>query len=447
MSAEPSVSSGRVFLYHAVVAQPLPLPDPCFLDMAMFRRQMLYLREHFDVVPLAELPAAIANMPSRPVAAITFDDGFMDNCTLALPILRELQIPATVFLCTELIDTDSTVWFCRVNRAVAETESNTVTWHNEVIDLSSCSSRLEASLRLQESIKKMSPINVDQEVDRLVAELGSTPGVPVKPASPYRMLTSQAIAEMLDSGLIEFGAHTRTHAILSRLSPDQQQHEIVGSIEAVEAATGRPCRLFAYPNGTPGDYDDETLRILTERGIELAVTATAGTNVEGTPPLEIHRSGFDETLLEHGARNRPSFRADHVRRRVLFAYHSMGLGGVETATLAKVEALERIDVEGWVYFHRSYGEGGAGFATHPRVMLGLDDDETLAALLDQGWDAIFVIDFPELVELIGKHGITPPVIYETHTAHASFQDRSFPQLSNGICASHRRAVRRAQPAP
>ena len=434
MTDDHQFASGQIFLYHALVEKPLALPDPCFIDARLFRRQMLYLLENFQVVALAELREAMATRQSRPVAAITFDDGFMNNCSVALPILRELQLPATVFLCTDLVDSDATIWFCQVNRAVSESTLSSVIWRGEAFDLSSCSARLAASLRIQQAIKQGSPLAVASEVEDVVRALGGTPTHGVDADSPYAMLTSASIAEMLDSGLIDFGAHTRTHAILGRLTPEQQSDEILGSIEAVQRLTSRPCRMFAYPNGTRGDYDGTTLAILSEAGVELAVTAIHGVNRTDTPALELLRTGFEESLVHPPTRLTSA--TDQVRaekrRRVLFAYHSMGLGGVETATLAKVAALESVGVEAWVYFHRAYGEGGFDFARHPRVMVGLEDEATLGALLDQGWDMISVIDYPDLLDVIARRGVDRPVIYETHTAHPAFHDRSYPRLSSSI---------------
>jgi hypothetical protein len=54
--------------------------------------------------------------------------------------------------------------------------------------------------------------------------------------------------------------------------------EIPGSIEQVERLTGQRRRQFAYPNGTPGDYNHATTAILAEAGIDLTVTAVRGFN-------------------------------------------------------------------------------------------------------------------------------------------------------------------------
>jgi peptidoglycan/xylan/chitin deacetylase (PgdA/CDA1 family) len=110
------------------------------------------------------------------------------------------------------------------------------------------------------------------------------------------MLTRNAIAEMVASGLIEFGAHTHQHAILSRLSEEERLNEIRQSVDAVYQLTGRPCRCFSYPNGRTEDYDLETIDHLKACGIQMAVTTTSGPNNGATPVMELRRYGIGADL-------------------------------------------------------------------------------------------------------------------------------------------------------
>jgi peptidoglycan/xylan/chitin deacetylase (PgdA/CDA1 family) len=117
-----------------------------------------------------------------------------------------------------------------------------------------------------------------------------------KADDPWRMLTPSAIAEMVASGLIEFGAHGEEHYILSTLDPAARRRQIERSIANVERLTGRPCRLFAYPNGRRRDYGPPDLQVLRECGIAAAVTTEEIPNRPDTPPLELGRYGIHEGL-------------------------------------------------------------------------------------------------------------------------------------------------------
>jgi peptidoglycan/xylan/chitin deacetylase (PgdA/CDA1 family) len=76
---------------------------------------------------------------------------------------------------------------------------------------------------------------------------------------------------------------------LSQLPLEEQRNEIEQSIKAVHELTGRPCELFAYPNGRACDYNGESMEILDGSGVHTSVTAIQGPNDRMTPPMELRR--------------------------------------------------------------------------------------------------------------------------------------------------------------
>jgi peptidoglycan/xylan/chitin deacetylase (PgdA/CDA1 family) len=75
---------------------------------------------------------------------------------------------------------------------------------------------------------------------------------------------------------VSFGAHTCSHAILSRLNLDGARDEVVRSVERVAQETGQMPIGFAYPNGLPGDYPDPVVDAVGETGIALGFTLSPG---------------------------------------------------------------------------------------------------------------------------------------------------------------------------
>ena len=282
-----------IVMYHAIVASPLPLPDWCFLDETSFRRQVDYLQAHFDVLSLSEAAERLrTSRIRRPTAVITFDDGFQSIRDVAWSILRERGVPATVFLATGLVGTTDTIWYCRLNRALSATRRGSLEYEGEGHDLSTPPARARASASLQARLKAKPHPRLLTELRRIVQDLGDDPGAPIEAGSPYRILGARAIAGMAASGLMEFGGHTRSHAILSLLSPQQREDEIDSSLAAVAELTGRPCRLFSYPNGRAQDYDAGAVKRLETRGVRAAVTTVPGANETATPSLELRRYGI-----------------------------------------------------------------------------------------------------------------------------------------------------------
>src|SRR5262245_15447262 len=226
-------------MYHAVIRSPLAVADWCFLAEPVFRSQVKYIKDHFEVIPLS---AAVGRMKERsilrPTIAITFDDGFQNNYEIAFPVLCEEGLPATIFLTTGLIDTNDTLWFCRLNRALANTHLALLDWNGCRFDVSGIEAKAKASSAIQNRLKAYPHPRLSAELREIILELGDDPEAPIEVNSPFRMLSREAIAAMTATGLIEIGAHSRSHAILSLLSPQERQAEIEQSLEAVQKLTG-----------------------------------------------------------------------------------------------------------------------------------------------------------------------------------------------------------------
>jgi peptidoglycan/xylan/chitin deacetylase (PgdA/CDA1 family) len=281
-----------IVTYHGIVTSPLDIYDWCFLDEKSFRRQLTYLKENFAVISLsAAVEALRAGRLNRPTAVITFDDGYQNNYTVAFPILRELRLPATVFITTGFINTDDTLWHLRLNFSLANTNRPVLCWNGKRLDLNDRISRAKANVIIEKSLRDLLSAELMSRLSEIIKSLGEDPKRSIDLDCPFRMLTGRAVREMSQSGLVEFGAHTHTHPILSRLSFEESKNEIALSVRGVEELTGRACRFFAYPFGGRHDYSQESLDILRSLGICAAVTTLRGANDGKTPLLELRRYG------------------------------------------------------------------------------------------------------------------------------------------------------------
>ncbi len=167
-------------------------------------------------------------LPPRPVL-LTFDDGYANWLTHALPVLERFAMPAVMFLCTDPIARGVRFWF----DAAAEREGR-------------------ASV---EALKRLPYPEWRAAAAR--SEVACTPD------DPHAPLTVEDVRALARSPLIEVGGHTETHPILANASLEEQRDEIDGCARSIAAWTGKPPRLFAYPNGRPGlDYSRETVSLV-----------------------------------------------------------------------------------------------------------------------------------------------------------------------------------------
>ena len=266
-----------------------------------FEDQIRYVADHFTVVSMDELLRAVSDdtmLPSNAVM-ITFDDGYADLYHDALPILKEYNLPATVFLVTECISNRRSIWVNRLYYWLDCTHDQTFTVQITETDtlslnLSQQPIRRKSVLELTAALKRMSPAARDDTMDQIADTLKID--ATLDPSDELPMLTWQQVKELADNG-IEIGSHSHTHPIMSHCSDRDCLHELTASKEIIEMQIGRPCRTVAYPNGQPDDYNEATMKAVRSAGYEAAFTFHMPLNLQsrytiGRKPL------FDVSLPE-----------------------------------------------------------------------------------------------------------------------------------------------------
>ena len=255
-------------------------------------RQCAHLRDHYLPVSLGE--AARFASEARPAAnrlAVTVDDGYRDFYTIAYPVFRQYGIPVTVFLTTGFLDGQCWMWPDQVlwlfsNARVCQPEIS-LNGHLIRFMLDSPEAKRKASNEVKSVAKRLPDI---QRL-HLLASLPEALGVELPSAIPrnYEPLRWDEVRELRRGG-IEFGAHTVTHPILSKLSsPAEIRHEIEASRRRIEAELDEPVAHFCYPNGLFDDFEPLAADIVHRAGFEAAVTAEPGLNFAGTDRFRLRR--------------------------------------------------------------------------------------------------------------------------------------------------------------
>lgn len=276
----------QILLYHRI----LPKYDPFAIDVLSidnFRAHLRILSSFFRIVTIEEVVSELEKGElSANTICITFDDGYYDNFQYAFPVLKEFRIQATIFLTTDLVGTNKMLWPDKVFYYIKSTELDVLEFQNDkkhFYDLSNITRRMEAAHNLLEWMKKLIP----EERDRKIQELKEI--CQVKSDETQRMMLNwDEIKDMNQAG-ITFGAHTKTHPILSSLDNDKIEEEIVESKETIENILNKPVVSFAYPNGKNSDFDNRCKGIVKKAGFKCAVTSYGSVNYAHTDPYELSR--------------------------------------------------------------------------------------------------------------------------------------------------------------
>jgi peptidoglycan/xylan/chitin deacetylase (PgdA/CDA1 family) len=105
----------------------------------------------------------------------------------------------------------------------------------------------------------------------------------------FRLLSWNEIQRLLETGLFNFGAHTLSHEILTNVPLDEAFTQINDAKATIEKHIPQEINLFAYPNGTDADYNDEHAHYLRDNGFIGSVTTTPKLNTLSTDPYRLGR--------------------------------------------------------------------------------------------------------------------------------------------------------------
>lgn len=255
-------------------------PELVSASPADFRWQMEYVRRHYTPISFRRLLDSLDGndtLPPRPIL-ITFDDGFDDNYRHAFPVLRSLDIPATIFISTGYIGQTRTFWFDWLyylcNKSAVS--SRAVRLGDKSFSLSRDPERRSGEISGLFGHAKTLPDEVLREsLSMLEKEHGT--GYPENGFAASHPLNWDQVREMARHG-IEFGSHTVTHPILANVSDAKLREELALSRSRIEQETGHPVAVICYPVGLEFAFNDKVIAMARATGYRLGVSYLPGVN-------------------------------------------------------------------------------------------------------------------------------------------------------------------------
>ncbi len=283
----------RILMYHRFPNQARGLAQQC-----------AHIRKFYNPITLRDVAESLRTgkpLPPNSVA-ITVDDGYRDFLLHAYPVLRCYEIPATVYLVSGFLDGELWMWWDTLAYAMKHSKHQALRLelsHEKTLDLSWTNAEQLASA-LRTLCEELKTIDNSERLRflKLVPQLLEVE-VPHAPPSGYEPLKWDEVREM-SKNKIEFGAHTRSHPILARISDKAiLQDEITTSKRRIEEELNEDAIHFCYPNGRLVDISEMVLEVVRECGFQTATTTERGMNFEDAPPLQLLRLGAEPNLSDN----------------------------------------------------------------------------------------------------------------------------------------------------
>lgn len=271
-----------VLMYHRV----LPPGSDAFshygiiISPETFARHLKFLKRHFQLLTPEQFGAELTGSGfGRRRCLVTFDDGWQDNYRHALPILKQHEIPAVIFVATAFIGTTNTFWQERLTRLLflasrSASFGEDVLRELDILDTRTMDDRA-SELRLRDfvtSLKQGEPKTRERLVERLETD-AKRAGLDPAQLGEDRFLSWEEVRNLHASGLVTVGSHAHTHTPLPSLGYAGAKIELERSQQELRDHGIPPTSICAYPNG---NVDDAVAAAARDTGITLGFATGHG---------------------------------------------------------------------------------------------------------------------------------------------------------------------------
>ncbi len=263
-------SKDLCLMYHGIVPDDYPIESWLLVKESNFRKQLEYIKKHWEVVHIEAYMKSEFNT-YRPKAILTFDDGYQNTYSVVYPILKDLNLPCTLYVITDFIGTNDLFWFDKVIYALQKKSIRSLDLSKLCYELDKYNfddigkKRWRRIKTILTRIKKLGPEKVE-EVAQKIFESVNPDTLQLNLLMP---LTKLQIIEMAKTGLVEIGTHTAHHEILTDLTIEQAEQTIIRSMETVNKIIGKYPTHFCYPNG---NYSEEILELIKRFNFDSAMS-------------------------------------------------------------------------------------------------------------------------------------------------------------------------------
>jgi len=283
---------GAALLYHRVGGGAVD-PHRLSISASTLRTQLDWLCSTCSVVPLEQLALDPGALPPRAVA-LTFDDGYVDNLSVALPLLRDARVSATFFLTSGDGAAPYHYWWDRLVAALVTPGPVSLTIElasgRRELATSTAEERLAAHWLIYQEVVRLPAASRDAIVDQIFSWAG-TPELDAR----NRRLTWPEVRELTSEPAYSIGAHTVEHLFLPAQPDSVLKSELLDNRATLQCQTGATVESLAYPFGA---VDKRTVTAARRAGFRLAVTCEERGVRASDDPLALPRVEVTEGPLD-----------------------------------------------------------------------------------------------------------------------------------------------------
>jgi peptidoglycan/xylan/chitin deacetylase (PgdA/CDA1 family) len=263
---------GHILMYHRIQPESNITRIHNHLSLEVTQDQLreaikYFQKRNYDFLSLDQLPERLSKKDyKKRFVVFTFDDGYVDNLTHALPVFKEFNVPFTVYITTDFPDGKAVLWWYLLEELLLQKDEVSFEHNNETINYQ-CKSLKEKEFIFYKLRAIFNKINLDE-----IIKFFEKYNINIYSKTKELALSWNQVIELSKEELVSIGAHTVTHPALNKLSLEEAKDEILNSKSLLENKTGIPIEHFSYPFGSKHEVGDREFQLVKELGFKTSTT-------------------------------------------------------------------------------------------------------------------------------------------------------------------------------
>lgn len=291
-----SMSDPFILMYHRIIEEPtndiIPVQPGMYVTNNTFQMHVEYLKEYYDVLSLdVLLDNYFSGKKMKQCCSITFDDGWIDNYSNAFEILKFHKIPASFFLATSFIGTNSRFWSEDVALFLQKNDETSIRYLFSRCNVQSdlkyiiMSKRILLEDKITEVVRIMKYIDTNVR-DNMINTMTEYNNKCIN--IEKTMMDWDQVNEMHRSGLCNFYPHSHSHELLSTMNENKINEEVLTSQRMIYQNIHNEINvdIFCYPSGIT---NNKVISVLKKHDFKYALGTNNGKLNDSNGRYEINR--------------------------------------------------------------------------------------------------------------------------------------------------------------
>ncbi|MHA6261269.1 polysaccharide deacetylase family protein [Sporosarcina sp. CAU 1771] len=274
---------GSIVMFHRVISneEKLVCEDLEIKKDFLEKTITYFLENNYKIVSLDEAHEIINNKKSinKKFIVFTFDDGYLDNYTIAYPIFKKYNIPFTIYVTTSFPDKTAKLWWYGLKDLVEYNTKINFSFNENKYHFSTktIEDKNLAYLEIRSLILSVDDLNLDNLFNIIFVRNG----IVLKNYVEKLAMSWSQIKELSEDEIVTIGAHTINHYNLRNLDEEKLRNEIVGSKDRIQSHIKKEVEHFAYPFGSRNEASSREFELIKKLGFKTATTTRCSNIFEG----------------------------------------------------------------------------------------------------------------------------------------------------------------------